>query len=81
MPRLQTIQVNKINCKVGVLRMTCSMVIATHQQLLQVHPLAIWAVSSLNDFIGSIWVTCSETHNPENQISAGLLTGCDSVSV
>lgn len=54
-------QVIKINYKAAVLRMTCSMVLTTYRQLLQVHPLATQAVSSQNDFIGPISVTCSET--------------------
>lgn len=59
--------------------MTCSMVIATHWQLLQVHPLATQAEVQMT--VGSVWVSCTKTCDPEDQISAGLLTGCDSVAV
>ena len=75
-----TAQVIKINCKTAVLRMTCSMVVTTHRQLLQVHPLATQAVSHPNDFIRSVGVTCSETCDPENEINAGLLMVCDLVA-
>lgn len=57
------------------------MVTTTHWQLLQVHPLATQAVSNPNDFISSLWMTCSETCDPENQIHTELLTGCDSLAV
>lgn len=80
MPRQQTIQVNKINCKATVFKTDLISGCNNSSETIADEYSCNRGCFIQNCFIRSVWVICSEICDPENKIDARLLTASDSVA-